>query len=47
MQAPIAPIAPIGRLERAFVAANRWLLIVLLAVMACIVFTNVVLRYLT
>lgn len=42
-----APIAPIGRLERAFVAANRWLLIVLLAVMACIVFTNVVLRYLT
>lgn len=34
-------------LERAFVAANRWLLVLLLAAMACIVFANVVLRYLT
>lgn len=34
-------------LERAFVAANRWLLVVLLAAMSCIVFANVVLRYLT
>lgn len=34
-------------LERAFVAANRWLLVVLLAAMACIVFANVALRYLT
>ncbi len=34
-------------IERAFVAANRWLLVVLLAAMACIVFANVALRYLT
>lgn len=34
-------------LERAFVAANRWALIALLAAMACIVFANVVLRYLS
>jgi TRAP-type C4-dicarboxylate transport system permease small subunit len=34
-------------LERAFVALNRWALIVLLAAMACIVFANVTLRYLT
>ncbi len=34
-------------LERAFVAANRWLLVLLLAAMSCIVFANVVLRYLT
>lgn len=33
--------------ERAFVAVNRWALIVLLAAMACIVFANVALRYLT
>ena len=33
--------------ERAFVALNRWALIVLLAAMACIVFANVTLRYLT
>src|SRR5690606_21805440 len=33
--------------ERAFVALNRWALILLLAAMACIVFANVVLRYLT
>ena len=39
--------SPLDRIERAFVAVNRWLLILLLAVMACIVFTNVVLRYLT
>ncbi|ARU06832.1 C4-dicarboxylate ABC transporter permease [Comamonas serinivorans] len=36
-----------NRIERALVAANRWLLIVLLAAMACIVFANVVLRYTT
>jgi len=33
--------------ERAFVALNRWALILLLAAMACIVFANVTLRYLT
>ena len=33
--------------ERRFVAANRWLLIVLLAAMSLIVFANVALRYLT
>jgi TRAP-type C4-dicarboxylate transport system permease small subunit len=36
-----------GRLERAFLAFNRWLLIALLAAMAVIVFANVCLRYLT
>lgn len=36
-----------GPLERALVAGNRWLLIVLLLTMACIVFANVVLRYTT
>ena len=35
------------RLERLLVACNRWLLILLLAAMACIVFANVVLRYTT
>jgi TRAP-type C4-dicarboxylate transport system permease small subunit len=35
------------RLERALVACNRGLLIVLLLAMACIVFVNVVLRYTT
>ncbi|WP_309828726.1 TRAP transporter small permease [Paracidovorax wautersii] len=35
------------RLERALVAGNRWLLILLLLAMACIVFANVVLRYTT
>lgn len=35
------------RFERALVAGNRWLLIVLLLAMACIVFANVVLRYTT
>ncbi len=34
-------------IERAFVALNRWILIALLAAMACIVFANVTLRYLT
>lgn len=34
-----------NRFENAFVAVNRWLLVVMLAAMACIVFTNVVLRY--
>jgi TRAP-type C4-dicarboxylate transport system permease small subunit len=33
--------------ESWFLAANRWLLIVLLAAMAAIIFTNVVLRYTT
>lgn len=33
--------------ERRFLAVNRWLLIVTLAVMAVIIFTNVVLRYTT
>ncbi len=33
--------------ERGFVAVNRWLLILLLAATACIVFANVLLRYLT
>lgn len=35
------------KLEARFVAANRWLLILLLAAMAVIIFANVVLRYLT
>ncbi len=34
-------------LERLFLSANRWALIVLLATMAVIIFTNVCLRYLT
>lgn len=33
--------------EKIFLQANRWVLILLLAAMACIVFANVVLRYLT
>ena len=37
----------LDRVERALVACNRWLLIVLLLAMACIVFANVVLRYTT
>ena len=37
----------LNKFERALVAANRWLLIVLLAAMACIVFANVVMRYTT
>lgn len=37
----------LDRTERALVACNRWLLILLLAAMACIVFANVVLRYTT
>lgn len=35
------------RFEHALVACNRWLLILLLLAMACIVFANVVLRYTT
>ena len=35
------------RFETVFVAFNRWLLIVILAVMSVIIFTNVGLRYLT
>ena len=37
----------LDRIERILVACNRWLLIALLAAMACIVFANVVLRYTT
>ena len=36
----------LNRIERVLVATNRWLLIILLLAMACIVFANVVLRYL-
>ncbi len=36
-----------ARFERLFVAANRWLVIALLAAMALIVFANGALRYLT
>lgn len=35
------------KLEQAFLAVNRWLLILLLAAMSIIVFTNVVMRYVT
>lgn len=34
-------------MERYFVSANRWVLIVLLASMSVIIFTNVVMRYVT
>ena len=37
----------LNRIERILVACNRWLLILLLLAMACIVFANVVLRYST
>jgi len=37
----------LNRIERLLVACNRWLLILLLLAMACIVFANVVLRYTT
>ena len=37
----------LDRFERGLVAANRWLLIVLLLAMAIIIFSNVVLRYTT
>ena len=37
----------LDRIERTHVASKRWLLIVLLLAMACIVFANVVLRYTT
>ena len=33
--------------ERYFLATNRWVLIIMLAVMSVIIFTNVVLRYST
>ena len=36
-----------ARFERGLLAANRWALIVLLAAMTVIIFTNVALRYLT
>lgn len=35
------------RVEQALVACNRWLLIVMMLAMACMVFANVVLRYTT
>ncbi len=37
----------LNRIESVLVACNRWVLIVLLLLMACIVFANVVLRYTT
>ena len=37
----------LNRFERALVATNRWVLILLLLAMSCIVFANVVLRYTT
>ncbi len=37
----------VNRFERVFLAANRWALILLLAAMSVIIFTNVVLRYTT
>lgn len=37
----------LNRIERVLVNCNRWLLILLLLAMACIVFANVVLRYTT
>jgi TRAP-type C4-dicarboxylate transport system permease small subunit len=37
----------LNRIERTLVACNRWVLILLLLAMACIVFANVVLRYTT
>ena len=37
----------IDRLEGLVVRVNRWLLILMLGAMACIIFANVVLRYLT
>lgn len=37
----------LNRIEKGLVAVNRWLLILLLLAMACIIFTNVVLRYTT
>jgi len=37
----------LDRLDRALLAANRWAVIALLAIMAVIVFANVVLRYAT
>lgn len=37
----------LDRIEQGLVAFNRWILIVLLLAMACIIFTNVVLRYST
>lgn len=41
------PTIIVNTFERYFLAANRWLLILLLAAMAVIIFTNVALRYLT
>ena len=35
------------RFEKGLVAINRWVLVVMLAAMACIIFANVALRYLT
>ncbi len=42
---PAAPARPPHVLERAFVGANRWALIALLAVMAVLVIGNVISRY--
>lgn len=43
----LTPTPMLDRIERILVAGNRWLLILLLLAMACIVFANVVLRYTT
>lgn len=37
----------LDRIDKGLVAINRWVLIALLVVMACIIFSNVVLRYTT
>jgi TRAP-type C4-dicarboxylate transport system permease small subunit len=42
---PRKAVRPMVRAEGALVAANRWVLIVLMGVMAVLVFANVVLRY--
>lgn len=45
MSSPPAPSFPAHPLARAFLAANRWVLIVLLGVMAALVIGNVFARY--
>jgi TRAP-type C4-dicarboxylate transport system permease small subunit len=45
--ATIQQVRTMKTFERYFLATNRWVLIVMLAVMSVIIFTNVVLRYTT
>lgn len=45
MSSPPSPSSPVHPLARAFLAANRWVLIVLLGVMAALVIGNVFARY--